>query len=229
MQAAVRGWVSQILGSSNKMQVLVFDLDTALCPTNTMDGLAMASAIKDVADCQIAPESIRSLQDWKSIWYRAVKRVATKRELTELRARFSLHLKRQFLIRPSVVQGNYPLIQQVNKLQTQKDIVVGLISTTSPSVVDLKARSVGLICNQLPLVTGKEAESPEALLTLLQTRMKRSFGCDFSEGIFIAGEEWSKAASLLDICHCYPEEFVKDDVYSLRQIHPPESALREYH
>lgn len=211
------------------MQVLVFDLDTALCPTSTMDGMAMANAIKDVADCQIAPESVTSLQDWKSIWYRAVKRVATKRELAELRLRFSFHLKRQFLIRPSVVLGNYPLIHQVNKLQSQKNVVVCLVSTTCPAVIDIKARSVGLMCQNLPVVTGKDAESLEALLTLSQARVMRSYGIDLKGGLLIAGEGWQKAATLLELNHCLPESFLKEDFYSLRQVQPEDRYTGNFH
>ncbi|TCS41397.1 hypothetical protein [Reinekea marinisedimentorum] len=211
------------------MQVLVFDLDTALCPTSTMDGMAMASAIKDVADCQIAPESVMSLQDWKSIWYRAVKRVATKRELIELRQRFSFHLKRQFLIRPSVVLGNYPLIHQVNKLQGHKNMVVCLVSATCPAAVDIKARSVGLMCQQIPVVTGQDAESPEALLTLAQARVMRSYGLDLKGGHLIAGEGWQKASALLQMHHCLPDDFLKEDSYSVKQIQPEDRFTGNYH
>jgi hypothetical protein len=195
-----------------------------------MDGMAMASAIKDVADCQISPESIVSLQDWKSIWYRAVKRVATKRELAELRVRFGIHLKRQFLIRPSVVQGNYALIQQVNKLQSRKDLVVCLVSTTSPVVVEMKARSIGLMCQQLPVVTGKDAESLEALLTLLQTKVRRSFGVGLEGGCLIADEGWQAAATLVGVQHCLPEVFMKEDSYALHQVMPQdEHSSWKYH
>lgn len=189
------------------MQVVVFDLDTALCQTSTMDGMAMASAIKDVADCQIAPESVKSLQDWKSIWYGAVRRVATKQELSELRARFTIHLRRQFLIRPAVVQGNYVLIQHVNRLQAQKDAVACIVSNSTRSVVDIKSRAVGLLAGHLPVVTGEDAESTEAMLALLQTRVKRFYGESLDGSDLVASDYWFKAASLLDMNHFLPEVY----------------------
>jgi hypothetical protein len=193
-----------------KMQLVVFDLDTALCQTSAMDGLAMASAIKDVANCQLEPESIQSIHDPKALWYRATRRVADVSELTELRDRFSFHLRRQFLIRPSIVSANYSLVEHVNSLQNKQKTIVGLVSSSSNSVLLLKARAIGLMNDALPVSTADDSDTLEGILRVIQTRVKRSYGFHFGESTLVAGEHWKTAASGTKIEHICPSEYLVD-------------------
>jgi hypothetical protein len=201
------------------MQLVVFDLDTALCRANTMDGLAMASAIRDVTSCQIDPESIESIHDLKALWYKATQRVADVGELAELKDRFSFHLRRQFLIRPSIVNANYALVEQVNYLQNQQKKIVGLVSSASLSVLLLKARTIGLMCDALPVATGDDSDSLEGILKVIQTRVKRSYGFHFSNIDLIADSNWSVAANRKNMNHILPDDYlgVSKPVEPMRQ------------
>lgn len=196
------------------MQLVVFDLDTALCQTSAMDGLAMASAIKDVAHCQIEPEKIKSVHDYKSVWYQATNRVATSREINELRDRFSLHLRRQFLIRPSAVPANLALVDRVNYLQNRNDILIGLVSTANHSVLLTKSRAIGLIPDALPVATGEDSDSYEGILRILQTRAKRSFGACFNEAMVVADETWRSSAKVCGMHYMDGADYLaeQDDV-----------------
>jgi len=198
------------------MQLVVFDLDTALCQTSAMDGLAMASAIKDVADCQIEPEKVKSLHDPKSIWYRATDRVATVSDLAELRDRFSFHLRRQFLIRPSIISANYSLVEHINCLQNQRDTIVGLVSSTSSSVLLLKSRAIGLVNDTLPIATGDDSDTLDGILNTLKTRVKRSYGFNFGEASVIASEDWVKASKTARMNHMLPDEYLSERAVSVR-------------
>jgi hypothetical protein len=191
------------------MQLVVFDLDTALCRANTMDSLAMASAIKDVADCQIEPESIDSIHDLKSLWYKATRRVADVHELSDLKDRFSFHLRRQFLIRPSIINANYPMVQQVNYIQNQQQKVVGLISSSSHSVLLLKARAIGLMCDSLPVATGDDSDSLEGILETIQTRVKRSFGFNRGKVDLVADSIWRDSAKRANMNHILPSNYLE--------------------
>ena len=190
------------------MQLVVFDLDTALCQTSAMDGLAMSSAIKDVANCHIDPESATSVHDLKTIWYRATHRAASATELNELRDRFSFHLRRQFLIRPSVIAANYDLVERVNQLQNRSKSVVAIVSSTSAPVLQLKARAIGLMCDSLPIATSDDSDNLEGILRSVQTRVKRSYGFYFRESIIVASAHWQLAAQTNRMDHMLPSEYI---------------------
>jgi hypothetical protein len=190
------------------MQLVVFDLDTALCQTSAMDGLAMSSAIKDVANCQIEPESIQSIHDLKAIWYRATHRVATAIELAELRSRFAFHLRRQFLIRPSIVAANYALVEQVNMLQHKPKTVVALVSSHTTPVLQMKTRAIGLLSDSLPVSTGDDADSLDGILQSIQTRVKRSYGFKYEESTLIASCSWREAAASQNMKHVLPADYI---------------------
>jgi len=190
------------------MQLVVFDLDTALCQTSAMDSLAMSSAIKDVASCQIDPESVSNVHDIKSLWYRATNRVASAAELNELRDRFSFHLRRQFLIRPSVISANYDLVERVNQLQNRPKSIVALVSSASTPVLQLKARAIGLMYDSLPVATSDDSVSLEGILRSIQTRVKRSYGFYFGESTLVASSHWQQAAQLNQMEHVLPSEYL---------------------
>jgi len=190
------------------MKLVVFDLDTALCQTNAMDGLAMASAIKDVAKCRIEPESVQQLHDFRAIWYQATQRLPSALDLADLQDRFSFHLRRQFLIRPSVIPANYGVIEQINGLQHQKHTIVGLVSATTTSVMLLKAHAIGLVCETLPVATGEDADNLLGILLTLQARVRRSFGFRFDTCDLIAGPAWQAAAEEADMNHCLPVDYL---------------------
>jgi hypothetical protein len=202
------------------MKLVVFDLDTALCQTNAMDGLAMASAIMDVAKCQIKPETVRELHDFAAIWYRATQRLPSALDLVDLQQRFSFHLRRQFLIRPSVIPANYDLIEQINLLQRQKNTIVGLISATSRAVMLLKAHAIGLVCETLPLATGDDADSLPGILLTMQTRVRRSFGFYFDSCDLIAGLAWQTAATAAQMNHYLPADYLVSGSVPIRDSRP---------
>lgn len=189
------------------MKLLVFDLDTALCRANAMDGLAFASAIKDVAGCHIEPESFQSIHDIKSLWYQATQRVATVSELNELTERYSVHFRRQFLIRPRAVNADQRLVEHLNYLQENPNIVIGLMSAASQSVLLLKARAAGLRCETLPMATGDDADSLASMLNVLRTRVSRSFGYHCTEADLIGSHHWQDAAERLQMQLRSPEEY----------------------
>ncbi len=193
------------------MKLVIFDLDTALCQTNIMDGMAMASAIKDVANIEVDAESIASMHDLKSLWYKITKTVASTSELQDLRDRFGFHLRRQFLIRPSVVSANYALVSHVNSMQDQSDVVVGLVSSMSLSVINLKANAIGLLSNALPIATGEDSDSPSGILNTLQTRVKRSYGISIRSTTLVANDQWLKSANKAGI------ELILADDYVVKQ------------
>jgi len=201
------------------MKLVVFDLDTALCQTNAMDGLAMASAIMDVAKCQIKPETVRELHDFAAIFYRATQRLPSALDLVDLQARFGFHLRRQFLIRPSVIPANYGLIEQIDLLQHQKNTIVGLVSATSRAVMLLKARAIGLVCDTWPLATGDDADSLPGILLTMQTRVRRSFGVHFATCDLIAGPAWHEAAGVAHMNHSLPVDYLASS--SVRDSQPP--------
>ncbi|WP_320821817.1 hypothetical protein [Reinekea sp.] len=198
------------------MKLVVFDLDTALCQTSAMDGLAMASAIKDVAKCRIEPETVRELHDFASIWYRATQRFPSARDLVDLQERFGFHLRRQFLIRPSVIPANYGLIEQINLLQHQKNTIVGLVSATSAAVMLLKAHAIGLVCQTLPLATGEDADSLPGILLTMQARVRRSFGFNFESCDLIAGLAWRGAATAAQMNHYLPVDYLASGSVQIR-------------
>jgi len=198
------------------MKLVVFDLDTALCQTSGMDGFAMASAIKDVAKCRIKPETVRELHDLSAIWYRATRRFPSALDLAGLQKRFSFHLRRQFLIRPSVIPANYGLIEQINLLQHKKDTIVGLVSATSATVMQLRANAIGLVCATLPHATGDDADSLPGILLSLQTRVRRSFGFYFDSFDLIAGLAWQTAATAAHMNHYLPADYLKSGSVQIR-------------
>jgi hypothetical protein len=177
-----------------------------------MDGLAMAKAMKDVAGCQIDAQSLSSVLDLKTIWYRATNRVAAAIEIAELRARYAFHLRRQFLIRPSVVTANYPLVEHVNALQNREHSVLGLISATSAGVLQMKARSIGLQNDGLPIATIDDSETHAGILNSVQTRAKRSYGYQLTGALLVAGHEWKDAADQCDFELKSPSDYLTDEV-----------------
>ena len=176
------------------MRLMVFDLDTALCQASTMDGLAIASAIQDLTDRSINPEAIHSISDFKAIWYQATGVLPSAGELKALRERFAFHLRRQFIIRPSVVTANYPMIEAVNRLQNHPETLVALVSAASESAVALKVRAIGLQCDALPMATGDDSDLMDGLLKVVQVRVRRGFGFLFDQATLVAGPEWQPAA-----------------------------------
>lgn len=193
------------------MRLLVFDLDTALCQTDAMDGLAMASAVTDLTGKTIDPQSIGSCYDLESLWRQVTDEPASTAELTELRRRFSFHLRRQFLIRPSVVPANYRAIEQVNALQDDPDTLVGLISHTSEAVMQLKCRSIGLVNSAIPVASGDDSELPEGILSTLRVRIRRSYGLKLDAATLIAGDPWQGAAIATRMARKCPEKFFANE------------------
>lgn len=183
------------------MRLMVFDLDTALCQASTMDGLAMAGAIQDVTDREINPETIRSISDLKTLWYQATGVMPTAADLKALRDRFAFHLRRQFIIRPSVVSANYPVVEAVNRLQNQSDTLVAIVSVASEAAVSLKARAIGLHYDTLPLATGDDSDQFDGLLKTVQVRVRRGFGFRFDQAQLIAGSAWASAAERRQMAH----------------------------
>lgn len=198
------------------MQLMVFDLDTALCQASAMDGLAMASAIQDVTEREISPESIRSISDFKSIWYQATGKVPSPSELKALRERFAFQLRRQFIIRPSVVSANYPVVEAVNRLQNRPETLVAIVSATSEAAIALKARAIGLKYDTLPMASGDDADHFEGLLKAVQVRVRRGYGFRFDHAQLIAGTEWSAAAKRCQMDLVSTTEFVTQHVSAPR-------------
>lgn len=194
------------------MKLMVFDLDTALCQTSTMDGLAMASAIYDVTECHIQPETIGQISDLKALWYQAAGTLPSGDDLKSLRDRFSFHLRRQFIIRPSVVEANYPMVEAVNRLQSRSDTVVGLVSTSSASVLVLKARAIGLMSETIPVATGDDADHFDGILKSMKVRVMRSFGCFYDQAELIGGIDWHIAAQRQKMQHTLPQDFITEHV-----------------
>ncbi len=194
------------------MQVVVFDLDTALCRASTMDGMAMARAIKDVANCEINSSDIKSLYDLNSIWLRHVKSDISIIELDQLKQRFLFHLKRQILINSNGFQENRRLIEHINHLQTLPNIIVAVVCSVSVSVLKVKAKAIGLELGAMPLATSSGSDSEADILSILQSRLSRSFGCDLNAGLLIAGVQWRNAAELFEMQFVLPDEFSRSPV-----------------
>lgn len=190
------------------MKLVVFDLDTALCRASAMDGLAMASAIKDVASCHIEPEAFESIHELKNYWYQATNRVAEQYELDEVRQRYAVHFRRQFLIRPRAANYDAVLVEHINYLQESSKNVVALVSATSQSVLLLKARAAGLRCESMPLATGDDADSTFGLLNVLRTRVSRSYGYHCGECIMVGSHHWLEAAERFNMVLLSAEEYL---------------------
>lgn len=178
------------------MHLVVFDLDTALCPTNTMDGLALAKALQDVTGHKVSPELLVNSVDFRNIFYRFIGRVASQLEVAEFRSRYSFHLRRQYLIRPSVIPANYSLIERANSLQNRKDTVVGIVTSTSLSALQLKSRSIGLLSELMPVATSEDSDTLDGILNAIKTRVRRSFGFQFEQATLVSDDHWGGAAKL---------------------------------
>lgn len=189
------------------MKLVVFDLDTALCQTSAMDGLAMASAIKDVAGCHIESEVFDSIHEVKSLWYHATSRMADLADLAELRQRYAVHFRRQFLIRPRVVNSDPALIDHINYIQESNNTVVGIVTATTQSVLLLKARAAGIRCESMPMATGDDADTLDSLLNVLRTRVSRSYGYHCGECIMVGSEHWQTAADRMKMLHLSVDEY----------------------
>lgn len=198
------------------MRLMVFDLDTALCQASTMDGLAMASAIFDVTDCHIEPETITSVTDHRALWYQVTGKLPTTGELKTLRERFAFQLRRQFIIRPSIVSANYPMIESVNRLQHRNDTIVAVVTALPQSVLIMKSRAIGLMLETLPVATADDADHLDGILNKVQVRVKRSFGFSRGQAELIGGSVWSQATRRQSLSHTLPEDFVIDHVMPSR-------------
>jgi hypothetical protein len=189
------------------MHLVVFDLDTALCPTNTMDGLALAKALQDVTGNKVSPELLVNSVDFRNIFYKFEDRVASLVEVAEFRSRYGFHLRRQYLIRPSVIPANYSLIERANALQNRKDTVVGIVTSTSLSALQLKSRNIGLFSELMPVATSEDSDSLEGILNAIQIRVRRSFGFQFKEATLVSDDHWGVAAKLSNMNLITPDNF----------------------
>lgn len=194
------------------MKLVVFDMDTALCPTNTMDGLAFERALQDVSgDVNFRLEQIPEQLHFRNALYLATKRMPNSMDVAELRNRFNFHLRRHFLIRPSVIQANYSLIETVNVIQHRKDTIVALVSTSSAMAVQLKARAIGLMSEMLPVATHEDADGLPELLMTLKGRVKRSFGVQFDQAQLVGSRAWYSASQSNDFELVEPMAFLAED------------------
>lgn len=189
------------------MHLVVFDLDTALCPSNAMDGLALAKALQDVTGQNVSPELLVDSMDFRNIFYKIENRVASRVEVAAFRERYSFHLRRQYLIRPSVIPANYSLIERANALQNRKDTVVGIVTSTSLAALQLKSRSIGLLSELMPVATSEDADSLEGILSAIKTRVRRSFGFQFDQATLVSEAHWSVAAKVSEMSLVSPDRF----------------------
>ena len=101
------------------------------------------------------------------------------------------------------------MVQQVNYIQNQQNKVVGLISSSSLSVLLLKARAIGLMCESLPMATGDDADSLEGILETIQTRVKRSYGFNRGKVDLVADSIWRDSAKRTHMNHILPSNFLE--------------------
>ncbi|WP_411743712.1 hypothetical protein [Reinekea sp.] len=194
-------------------------MDTALCPTNTMDGLALAKALQDVTGNKVSPELLVNSVDFRNIFYKFEERVASQLEIVEFRTRYSFHLRRQYLIRPSVIPANYSLIERANSLQNRKDTVVGIVTSTSLSALQLKSRNIGLYSELMPVATSEDSDSLEGILSAIKTRARRSFGFQFEKASLVSGEHWIAAAKQSNMLIITPENIDVNNAKYFDYIH----------
>ena len=189
------------------MKLMVFDLDTALCQSSAMEGLALCQAVEDLTGSPPSMEAPPVFTRFKAAVATLLGREPTAEEVDVVRARFDVHLRRQMMVRTGVIDLNIRLIETMNRLMGRRDTVVGLVSSCCSRVMQLKARSMGLVIDAVPSATLDDGEDLFDILNAIRTRVKRSYGFRFREATLVADAEWQSAAERSGFDWVAPSEF----------------------
>jgi len=189
------------------MKLMVFDLDTALCQSSAMEGLALCQAVEDLTGTPLSMDAPPVFTQFTAAVATLLGREPSTEEVDVVRARFSVHLRRQMMIRTGVIDLNVRLIETMNRLMGRRDTVVGLVSSCCSRVMQLKARSMGLVIDAVPSATLDDGEDLFDILNAIQTRVKRSYGFRFREATLVADAVWQPAAERTGFDWVAPSEF----------------------
>ncbi len=195
------------------MKLMVFDLDTALCQSSAMEGLALSQAVEDLTGSPPIMEAPPVFTDFPSAIAILLGRVPSKEEVEVVRARFSVHLRQQMVIRTGVIDLNIRLIETMNRLMGRRDTVVGLVSSCCNRVMQLKARSMGLVIDAVPSATLDDGDGLDDILNTIKTRVKRSYGFRFREATLVAESVWREAAERSGFQWVSPADFPLSSAY----------------
>ncbi|MBU2862642.1 hypothetical protein KO489_02175 [Reinekea forsetii] len=189
------------------MHLMVFDLDAALCPTNTMDGLALSKALQDVTSQIVNPELLMNSADFRKLFVNTMQRFPTRDELFDFRAQYNVYLKQQFIIRPSFIPANYALIEQANALQHRKDTLVAIITSRTLSALKIKSAKLGLMSDLMPVASCEDADSYSGILSALTKRVRRSFGLQYDQASLVSVEANRECAANNDMSLILESDF----------------------
>lgn len=195
-----------------RMKLMVFDLDTALCQSSAMEGLALCQSVEDLTGEPPTMEAPPVFTHFPSAVASLLGREASQDELTIVRARFSVHLRRQMMIRSGYMDLNRRLIDTMNRMMGRRDTVVGLVSSCCSRVMKLKARSMGLVIDAVPSATLDDGEDLDDILNAIKTRVKRSYGFRFREATLVADAVWQPAAERSGFDWLAPSSFPQSGV-----------------
>jgi hypothetical protein len=172
-----------------------------------MDGLALAKALQDVTGHNINPELLVNSVDFRNILYKIESAAPSAKKVSKFRERYNFHLRRQYLIRPSFIPANYALIEQANSLQNRKDTLVGIVSSTSIAAIELKSRSIGLLCEMMPAATSEDSDSLDGILGALKNRVRRGYGAQCDQATLVSNDYWAVAAKMNNMSLVQPDDY----------------------
>lgn len=176
------------------MQLVVFDLDTALCLSGAMESLALSQAVEDLTGSAPPREAPLVTAHLRPAVSHMLGREPSEDELGQVRARFSVHLRQQMLTRSGVMDLNVPMIEAMNRMMRRRDTLIGLISSCSGRIMQMKARSMGVVIDAVPFASGDDGDALEDILGTLRKRVKRGFGFRIGEPLLVAETVWAEAA-----------------------------------
>ncbi|MHA7879404.1 MAG: hypothetical protein ACX931_06425 [Saccharospirillum sp.] len=191
------------------MKLVVFDLDTALCQSSTMEGYALCQAVADLTQKPVSTRMPDPVHPFNVAVAGLLGRVPSAQETQYLRSRFRLHLKRQTLFQQRTIQANGSMVDAMHDLMRRRDTVVGLVSSSCSQVLSLKARNLGMVVDAMPCATKDDGESLDMVLETVKRRALRSFGVAFRSMQLVAAPAWQSPAVGAQMHWVSPEAFLR--------------------